>query len=237
MKYLSPYKDDPYGKLKGDKSESFIGVTFSEAIVHKTDGAYIIAGHVTEYRGVTRSYKPEEALEPGLCAVPIYGKEYEVRKKGSDGNWTSDKFQPSRFEKALYEEIAANEDDWMPHNSAIKVKITFPNDISLENDSDDEVKAQIAKWVQNEQIDLSGKLPEYKAPVPYSKNKGGNGYRGISPDEKIAFLKKQIQADIKDPAYDKEESLAELTNQMLREHADSPNFIEIYFDMLISCVR
>ncbi len=86
VKYLDPYKDDKYGKLKGDKSEAYFGVTFKEAVVHKTDDAYIIAGYATSYKGITRSFKPEQSLTPGLCAVPIYGKEYEIRKKDKDGN-------------------------------------------------------------------------------------------------------------------------------------------------------
>jgi hypothetical protein len=46
VKYLDPYKDDVYGKLRGDKADAYLKVTFDEAKVYKTDDAYILAAYV-----------------------------------------------------------------------------------------------------------------------------------------------------------------------------------------------
>ncbi len=237
VKYLDPYKDDKYGKLKGDKSESYFGVTFSEAVVHKTDDAYIIAGHVTKYVGVTRSFKPGAPLLDGWCAVPIYGKEYEIRKKDKDDKWTSEKITPSLFEKALYGLIQKNEDDWMPHNAAITLKLThLPNEMCDEKDVT-EMATFVFANVHLQQVDLSGSLPEYTPPSNNYKGKGSGKSWGMSPDQRMDFIKKQLQADIKADDYKEGRTLAELVDQMILEHADNENFITIYYDLLIACVR
>ena len=237
VKYLDPYKDDKYGKLKGDKSEAYFGVTFSEAVVHKTDDAYIIAGYIKEYKGITRSFKPEQSLTPGLCAVPIYGKEYEIRKKDKDGNWTSEKITPSLFEKTLYQLISENEDDWMPHNAAISLELTHvPNGMLQDKDL-----ARLALFVAGNfdyrQVDLSNTLPEYTPPSNNFKGKGGGKSWGMSPDQRLDFIKKQLQTDIKADGYKEGRTLAELVDQMILEHADNENFITIYYDLLIACVK
>ena len=106
VKYLDPYKDDPYGKLKGDKAEVYFKVSFDEAKVYSTDDSYVVAAFVTAYSGIVRSFKPADPILPGLCAIPIYGQEYEIREKDSSGNWNGVKYQPSVFEKSLYEYIS-----------------------------------------------------------------------------------------------------------------------------------
>ena len=237
VKYLDPYKDDKYGKLKGDKSESYFGVTFSEAAVYKTDDAYIIAGHVTNYKGITRSFNPGEPLLDGWCAVPIYGKEYEISKKDKDGKWISEKFTPSLFERTLYQIISEDEDDWMPHNAGISLELTHvPNGMLKDKDL-----AQLALFVAGnfdyKQVDLSGSLPEYTPPSNNFKGKRGGKSWGMSPDQRMDFIKKQLQADIKADGYKEGRTLAELVDQMILEHADNENFITIYYDLLIACVK
>ncbi len=237
VKYLDPYKDDKYGKLKGDKSEAYFGVTFSEAVVHKTDDAYIIAGYVEEYKGITRGFKPELPLVPGLCAVPIYGKEYEIRKKDKDGQWTSEKITPSLFEKTLYGLISEDEDSWMPHNAAISLELTHVPNGMLEGKELGQLALSLAGNFDYNQVDLSGSLPEYTPPSNSFKGKGSGKSWGMSPDQRIEFIKKQLQADIKADGYKEARTLAELVDQMLLEHADNENFISIYYDLLIACVK
>ena len=237
VKYLDPYKDDKYGKLKGDKSESYFGVTFREAVVHKTDDAYIIAGHVTQYKGITRSFKPEQSLTPGFCAVPIYGKEYEIRKKDKDNNWTSEKITPSLFEKALYEVIKKNEDDWMPHNAAISLELTHVPNGMLQGKTEAELSVFVTGNAKFGGIDIFDDLPEYTPPSNNFKGKGGGKSWGMSPDQRMDFIKKQLQADIKADGYKEGRTLAELVDQMILEHADNDNFITIYYDLLIACVK
>ncbi len=237
VKYLDPYKDDKYGKLKGDKSESYFGVTFSEAVVHKTDDAYIIAGQVTSYKGITRSFKPELPLNPGLCAVPIYGKEYEIRKKDKDNNWTSEKITPSLFEKALYREISVDEDNWMPHNAALSLELTHVPNGMCGGKNEAEIATFVCGNIKLAQVDLSGSLLDYKPPSGGGQRKAGGKSWGLSPDQRMEFIKKQLQADIKADGYKEGCTLAELVDQMLLEHADNENFITIYYDLLIACVK
>ena len=56
-------------------------------------------------------------------------------------------------------------------------------------------------------------------------------------EEKVAFMVKQMELDVKDETYKQGCSLADLTDQLIEEHSDNENFIQIYFDMLIACVR
>ena len=237
IKYRDPYKDDKYGKLTGDKSEAYFGVNFSEAVVHKTENAYIIAGYATDYKSVIRSFKPEQGLNPGLVALPIYGAEYEVRSKDSKGEWQSTKVQPSTFEKQLYTDISTDEDAWMPRNAAITLAFThIPNGMADNMDAMD-LTATIVKNVTLSQVDLSGKLPEYTPPKAYSGGKGGGKSYGMSPQQRLDFLKKQLQADILSPMHKESDSLPELITQIFVEQAESPGTAETYFDALFCCVR
>lgn len=237
VKYADPYKEEKYGKLKGDKSESYFGVTFSEAVVHKTDEAYIIAGYATDYKSIVRSFNEAQGLTAGNCTIHIYGQEYEVRKKDKDGNWSSDNITPSIFELALYEMIKANEDDWMPHNAAIKVDLThLPNDM-LAGMEPAVAQSMIKGNVKFEQVDLTGKLPEYTPKTSYKKGKSYGGYKSVSPEEKLAFIKKQLEEDVKDKMYKQGQCLADLVDQFHKEHPDDENYIQIYFDILIACVK
>ena len=237
VKYLDPYKNDPYGKLKGDKSEAYFKVEFSEAEVHKAEDSYILAGKFTSYSGVVRSFKPENPIESGYCALPIYGQEYEIRKKDKDGNWTGDKIQPSIFEKALYDLISANEDTWMPHGASIKGSFTHVPNGMLQALDANTLMLQVASNVPIEQIDSTGSLPEYKVYSGGGQRRAFGGYKGVTMEEKIAFLKKQMEEDVKSDMFKGGQCLADLTEQLIKEHADNPNFIEIYFDMLIACVK
>lgn len=237
VKYLDPWKDDKYGKLKGDKSEAYFAVEFSEAVVHKTDDAYIIAGHVTAYTGITRNYKPENELTPGLCAVPIYGKEYEVRKKDKDGNWISEKIAPSIFEKTLYQIIAADEDIWIPREAAISGKLTHVPNGMLAGQDEAQLKGTVSGNNVFTQVDLSGKLPEYAPPTGGGQRKGYSKSYGVSPDEKLAFIIKTLKADTINAATKESNSLAVLTEQFLVEHPEDERFSELYFEVLMACVR
>lgn len=237
VKFLDPYKDDVYGKLRGDKSDTYCKVTFDEAKVYKTDDAYIIAGFVTAYEGVTRSYKPENPLIPGLCAVPIYSQEYEIRRKDGE-NWVSDKIQPSRFEKALHKNIEAHESLWIPEGMVIDGSITFLPDGMTASMDDATLAGMVASNSQTNCIPPTGKLPAYTPPAGGGQRKygGGKSY-GVSPDEKMAFLKKQMVSDLTGRSTATvESSLAFLITEINHEpHEDG--VLETYFDLLIACVK
>jgi hypothetical protein len=236
IKYLDPYKEDLYGKLRGDKAEAYFKASFDEAKIHQTDNAYILAGFVTAYSGVVRSYKAEQALTPGLCAIPIYGSEYEIRQKDVSGQWIAVKYQPSVYEKALYETIKTHEGIWIPDGKAISGEIAFvPNGMC---GGMDEVALQ-GLVAQNNKIsitDLTGKLPSYTPPSDNNQRKNGAGWKGIGLEDKLAFIKKELVDSIAANGFTVENSLGCLTDQMLLEHTDE-NFQQIYFDMLMAVVR
>lgn len=237
IKYNDPYGNRKHAQLKGDKRDSYFKLVFSEATVHKTDEGYILFGQIDEYQGVVRSFKPENPITPGLCIVPFYNQEYEVRKKGTDGNWTSEKMQPSIFEKIFCDRIQKFESEWSAYNVSIKGHVTHVPDPMLEGQDKTAREDFVCNNVLMEQIDSTGKLPDYTPSVSGGQRKSYGGYKGVSMEDKLAFIHKQMEEDIKDLTFKKGQCLADLTDQMIKEHSDNPNFLEIYFDILLACVK
>lgn len=235
--YLDPYKDDPYGKLKGDKADCWFKINFSEAKIHPIETGYILAGWITGYSGVVRSFKASEPLTEGLCAIPIYGKEYEVREKDKDGNWQSVKYKPSVAEATLCELIKSHEADWMPEGKGIGGEIAFSPDAQLASFDSPNLKNFIKSSYRIETVTLTGKLPDYTPPSGSSQRKGWGGSKGVSLEEKLEFIKKEMVSSIAASGFTVENSLAVLTDQIILEHRDDERFLEIYFDMLMAIVR
>lgn len=237
VKYLDPYKDDPYGKLRGEKADTWFSVNFDEAKVYPIDNGYVLAGFFTGYSGVIRNYKASEPVLPGLCALPIYSQEYESRVKGDDGNWTTVKNQPSKYEKVLCGVIDANSELWLPEGKGIGGEISFSPDQMVQSMDETAIKAFIDSTVKIETVTLSGKLPEYKPPSTGSYKKGSSKSWSVSPDQKLEFVKKELISSIAASGFTEENSLGCLTIQMIAEHEDDDKFLSIYFDMLMAIVR
>lgn len=237
VQYLDPYKDDPYGKLRGDKSDAYFKVVYDEGKIYKSDGAYILAAYVTEYQGVVRSFKPENALTPGLCAIPIYGQEYEIRQKDKTGDWTGVKHQPSIYEKALFENIKTHEPLWIPEGQGIKGELSFLPDGMCATWDAPTLNGTVANNSRTEYVPVSGKLPDYTVPSFSGQRKGGGKSYGLSPDERILFIKKQICADIAASGFTTDNSLPLLIKQVLVEHPMDTDITQIYFDTLTACAR
>jgi hypothetical protein len=237
VKFLDPYKDDKYGRLRGDKSDTYFKVIFAEAKIYKTDDAYIIAGQVSAYEGVTRSYKPELPLEPGLCALPIYGTEYEIRRKDGEA-WVSDKIVPSAFELSIYYWIKEHESIWVGDNVSVKGTIgCLPDGMFASLDEPARANLLIGN-VLIENTTASGNLPAYEVPKTYGGSRGGGGRSyGLQPSEKFAFIKKQLAADIINPGFNEEMSLVKLIEQMYIEHPMENDISSTYFDCLLACVQ
>ncbi len=237
VKYLDPYKDDLYGKLRGDKAETYFKIDFDEARVYQTDDAYILTAFVTAYSGIVRNYKPENPLTPGLCAIPIYGQEYEIRQKDKDGNWTGVKYQPSVYEKALYENIKTHETFWMPQGEGIAGSITFlPNGMCATMDAPT-LAGLVAANSQTNSVPLTGKLPAYTPPSNNAQRKGGGKSWGMSPDDRLTFIKKQLCEDIAASGFTAENSLPLLIKQLIAENPMDTDLVQIYFDTLTACTR
>jgi hypothetical protein len=237
VKFLDPYKDDKYGKIRGDKSDCYFKVTFSEAKVYKTDDAYIIAGEVSAYEGVTRSYKPELFLEPGLCALPIYGQEYEIRRK--DGNdWITDKVKPGIFELAAYNWIKQHEASWMDDSKTFTGSFTNPPDGMIADHTQPKLEQLVDTNLSFEDITPTGKLESYEPPKTYGSNgKGGGKSYGMQPSEKYEWIKKQLATDIISPAFTGNESMIKLIEQVLIEQPMENDVSSTYFDCLLACIK
>lgn len=237
VKYNDPYGKREYAQLKGDKSDSFFKVIFDEATLHKAEDSYILYGNITEYQGVVRSFKPENAIEPGICAVPFYGQEYEIRSKDKDGQYQSVKVQPSVFESALYKHFLTNENVYIGDNLSISGEITHLPNAMCQGMNETSLTPLIVSNCKLVTIPSTGKIPTFEVPSNNYKNKGYGGYKSVSPDEKIAFIIKQLTDDVKHVDWKSEKTLAQLTEQIIFEHQDEGDFISVYFDMIMACVR
>lgn len=237
VKYLDPYKDDVYGKIRGDKSDAYFKVVYDEAQVYKTEDAYILAGFITQYESVVRNFKPENPLTPGLCAIPIYGQEYEIRQKDKDGNWTGVKYQPSKYEKALYETIKASESLWMPEGKGIRGELSFLPDGMCASMDAPIVTSTLASSNNIMHVPLTERLAAYTPPNNNAQRKGGGKSYGLFPEDRVLFIKKQICSDLAASGFTTENSLPLLINQMIAEHPMDADTIQIYFDTLTACVR
>ena len=237
VKYNDPYGKREYARLKGDKKDTFFKISFDEATLHKTDDSYILYGYITEYQGIVRSFKPQDPILPGICAVPFYGREYELRFKGTDGNYNTEKIQPSIFEAELHRYLGNNEDKFFQYKSVFKGSITHIPNMMLASYQGQSLTDFVVNNIQLEQTELTDKLPPFSPPTSFKK--GGSSWKsfGATMEEKVAFLVKQMELDVKDERYKQGRSLADLTDQLIKEHSDNENFIQIYFDMLIACVR
>ena len=236
VKYWSPWKDDPYGKLKGDKSEAYFGVTLSEAQIYKTEDAYYIAGNATNYINVLKQYKPSDPMPFGLVALPIYGKPYEIRAKNDKGDYESSEYQPSKFEKVLYEKLALKESEVVGENTFWSVEFMHMPNGMLGAASDAEIKQMVENNVIFEPVTSSGVLAKYTPPKNYSNNRSYSKSYGVSPEQKLEFIRKQLAGDIKDESFNSETSLYQLIEQMLVENPLEQETTVLYFEMLRGCI-
>ena len=205
--------------------------------MHKTDEGFILYANITEYQGVVRSFKPENPLTPGICAVPFYSQEYEVRKKDAAGNWISEKEQPSKFEIAICKNFAESENQFIGEGKALSGHITHLPDAMCMNLDDAAIPPLSEQNALLTPLAATGKIPEFKPPYSGGQRKSGSWGKSVSSEDKVTFLIKQLTEDIKHVDWKSGKNLAELTDQMIVEHADNENFIQIYFDMLMACVR
>jgi hypothetical protein len=98
--------------------------------------------------------------------------------------------------------------------------------------------ALVSKNVNLAQIDLTGKLPNYTPPTLDSSRRGGySGSRGVSPDEKMTVVKKELSEYAVGGGVTVGDSLGKLVEQVCNEHAGQDEFLAHYFDVLTSVVR
>lgn len=237
IKFNDPFGSRKYAQLKGDKADSYFKISFSEGIFVKSEDGYHFFGQIGEYQGIVRSFKPENPITPGLCIVPFYSQEYEIRKKDKDGNWSSDKIQPSLFEKALCELISKDEDKYTSSTRYLKGQITHLPDTMLANLDDGGRSQTVLGNHAVEPIAPTGAIPEYTASTSGGQRRSFGGYKGVSMDERLAFIKAELVQSIEKTPVTASDSLGKLVFTFNSEHPDDEHYTQLYFDLLIAIVK
>ena len=235
--YTDPYKDNPYGKLKGEKQDCLIKINFDQCKFLKEDDVYWLVGQMTSIKGVVRAYKAELAIEPGLLAVPVYGSEYEIPVKNKEtGKYDGVKAQASIYEKALYKFISNSEDTWIGNDKNFKGSVNFLPNMMCEGEDDTSILVLIEGNLLLSETDAFVNLPEFPVYSNNSFKKGGKTY-GLKPEEKVEFFIKQMQKDVLADSHKSNQCLADMILQIMKEHQDNPKFIDVYFETLNICAR
>ena len=234
--YQDPWKDDPYGKLKGDKSQAFSRLVFEEGKFYKTDNAYIIAGKITQYTNVVRSYKPELGIMPGLCAVPIYGEQYEIRRKDDSGKWVGDKTKPSAFEQVLYKRIKGEEKVWLDENINWQGQLSFVPNMMLENNTQEQIDQLIDANCLLQGMTPTGTLPAYSPPKTYRGNSSGGKSYGMTPEQKLEWVKKQIKEDTTLGAQPSSNSLLDIVDAYYQENKEREASVAMVIKIIGGCL-
>ncbi len=75
--YSDPWKENPYGKLKGDMTQVWAGLIFDDGKLYHHEDTYILCANFTGFEGaVVRSFKPEQPINfPALATWTIHGKD------------------------------------------------------------------------------------------------------------------------------------------------------------------
>ena len=237
IQYSDPYKDNKFGKLKGDKRDTYFQIAFAEAKFYKHENSYVLAGYFTVFGGVDRAYG-NAPIEPTLCELPLYGTEYEVRQKkagtGSNGGkaeYETITLQPSIAEKLLYQHIEDNPSVFLDEAKALKGEITFYLDAHyLSMDEDKRLHNLTEVCLDLEQIEASGKYPDWIAPKTYSKSSwGGNK---VTPEEKQTFLKGILAEACKSKEIRENKNLPLHSYvEILLHDYDDERFLVTFFDL------
>ncbi len=228
--YSDPWKDNPYGKLKGDMTQVWAGLIFDDGKLYHHEDTYVLCANFTRFEGaVVRSYKPELSFEfPLLATWTIHSKDYTERQKNKDTEkYETVTCKASIHEKLLYQAITDNP-QWL--EKEIKGKITHsPNGQYQGNES------KLPEGCLNiEVIEPLGKLPEWTPPKPFSKGSGGNK---PSLEDKTAWLKKELAQGLvsellRDKYLKEAPCLHTLIKEIVQQHRDDEIFLSAYFDLL-----
>lgn len=242
--YSDPWKDNPYGKFKGDKKDAFIQLHFDECKFYKHENAYYLAGHFTAFGGVIRAFG-SDPINPGLCELPIYGSEYEIRQKkegtgqnGTKKEYETVKVQPSIAEKLLYQHIEENPSKYLEEGKAYKGSITFYPDANYASMTDDDVRLNhVLQQVNVEPVEPSGNYADWTPPKSYGSGNGSYS-KGVSLEDKLTFLKEQLAEGISDSVIrnDKNLPLPAYVHKVIEENNSNERFLVCYFDLLKALV-
>ena len=234
--YSDPWKDDPYGKLQGEMTDTWCKLVFDEAKVYQDEKTYVLAGNFTEHHGVMRKYNPTEAILPGLATLVIHSEDYQVRKKDDNGKWETVTDKASIHEKLLYQHITDNPAQWLDGKN-LKGSITFfPDDTYKAQDNPQLQPGSI----EVTQIEPTGKLPEWQPHKGRAKSTSGWHGAGISLEDKTNFLRKELTNSIFDDSFkslvNDATPISYLINKVVEERRQDEIFLASYFDLLKAIV-
>ncbi len=195
--YLDPYKDDPYGKILGEKVNAYFKVTYDEARVYKNDDTYVLALNLTESFGIERKYKKDDAAIKGFAILTVHSKDYTVKYK-ADNEWKSKTETASVHEKLLYQHIEDNPSQWLDPQHNLRGHLSFFPDENYIGNANPEL---MPTSVKIEQISPTGNLPDWKPRTKSSSSNWSNGSKGITINDKVDFLKKELLETILDETW------------------------------------
>lgn len=239
--YSDPWKDNKFGKIKGDKKDSFARIFFEEVRIYKHESSYVLAGQLLSVMGVPRSYKPENPIQPGLVELYLYNEPYEVRQKkpGSGGNGQKAEYEtitetPSIIEKHFYQHIQDNPSKYLAEDKALSGSITFMPDIDFQDKSEDTAKEIAIANLALQPREISGNYPIWEAPKPYSKSSYSSYSKGASIDEKINLLKKELASSIAETSFKEnlDMPLAAYMHKVISDNFENREFLQAYFALL-----
>lgn len=141
--------------------------------------------------------------------------------------------QPSIAELLLYKHIEDNPSIYLEGNS-FKGDITFYPDDNYATMSESDRLSHVLKFANFEKISASGQYPDWIPPKPYSKSNSYGGYRGISLEERLDFLRNQLAETVNEYNVRTNRTLpiAAYIETILEENSDNERFLVTYFDLL-----
>jgi hypothetical protein len=125
----------------------------------------------------------------------------------------------------------------MPEGKNIGGEISFSPDAQVQNFRETDLPQFVTSSCKIEPIGSSGKLPEYTPPSTSSFAKGSGKSYGVSPVDRLAFVKKELCSSIAADWGKEDSSLGLLVNQMILEHKEDETFLAVYFDLLRAIIR
>jgi hypothetical protein len=236
--------ENDFARLKGSKQDNpYLKVIFDEAKLYKHENSYVLAGYFVVIGGASRAFG-RDAINPGLCEISIYGSEYELREKNPDTKqYETNKYQPSINERILYEHIESNPSHYIQDGKALKGEITFQSDEALTTffPSEADRKAPVIAAFKVELIDVSGKYPDWTPPKEYRSN--GNGSyppKGMSVEDKINTVKRELGLAIKDTSYRENVgnlSVVAFVEKFIDENRHNPDLVTSSLNLLEAIIR
>ena len=232
--YNDPWKDNPYGRLKPKSlADVYAVLAFDEGKLYKQEDDYVLCANFTQLNGVVRSFKPENPIQfPAIATWEIHSKDYSDRQKNDEtGKYETVSCKPSISEKLIHQAITSNP-QWL--EKGIKGSILHYPDANYRNHPDPKLDPNS---LVIEVIELSGTLPEWTPPKPYSKNGSGSWSKGASLEEKETWLKREltdaILNDFLKEKFTKESpSIHTLIHEVVQQHKDNEMFLGAYIDLL-----